>query len=106
MQIYWGAVPFVLIQIVMVGLIIFFPAIVSGGLDKAQKVDMNKVMQEMNKDIQLEEQQEKQIDQQAPQEPASGASSAASGLESMAPPPAQEEDDQKKIDELFKPKGK
>ncbi len=107
MQIYWGAVPFVLIQIVMVGLIIFFPAIVSGGLDKAQKVDENKVMQEMNKDIQLEEQQEKQIDQAAPQqEPAApGASGAASGLESLAPPaaPAQE-DDQKAIDDLFKPK--
>jgi GntP family gluconate:H+ symporter len=109
MQIYWGAVPFVLIQIVMVGLIIFFPAIVSGGLDKAEKVDENKVMQEMNKDIQLEEQQEKQIDQLAPQQPAAGASSAASGasggLESLAPPAApSQEDDQKAIDDLFKPK--
>jgi GntP family gluconate:H+ symporter len=109
MQIYWGAVPFVLIQIVMVGLIIFFPAIVSGGLDKAEKVDENKVMQEMNKDIQLEEQQEKQIDQLAPQQPAAGASSAASGasggLESLAPSAApSQEDDQKAIDDLFKPK--
>jgi TRAP-type mannitol/chloroaromatic compound transport system permease large subunit len=107
MQIYWGAVPFVIIQIIMVSLVIFFPAIVSGNLDKAQKVDMNKVMQEMNKDIQLEEQQEKQIDQLAPQQPAAGANSAASGLESMAPPPPpapSQEDDQKAIDDLFKPK--
>ena len=43
MQIYWGAVPFVLIQIVMVGLIIAFPGIVSGGLDKEVKVDLDKV---------------------------------------------------------------
>ena len=35
-QIYWGAVPFVIIQIIMVGLIIAFPGIVSSGLDKAR----------------------------------------------------------------------
>jgi len=106
MQIYWGAVPFVIIQIVMVALVIFFPGIVSGGLDKAEKVDMNKVMQEMNKDIQLEEQQEKQIDQLAPQQPAPGASNAASEVESMAPPSTPAQDDQKAIDDLFKPKSK
>jgi GntP family gluconate:H+ symporter len=101
MQIYWGAVPFVLIQIVMVGLIIAFPAIVSGGLGKAEKVDLEKVQQEMNKDIQLELQQEKQIDQLQAQPPAGGAS----GLESMAPPqePSADEE-QKKLDELFNPK--
>lgn len=43
MQIYWGAVPFVIIQIVMVALIIFFPGIVSSGLDKAEKIDLNKI---------------------------------------------------------------
>ncbi len=43
MQIYWGAVPFVVIQIIMVGLIIAFPAIVSSGLDKDVKVDLDKV---------------------------------------------------------------
>jgi hypothetical protein len=88
----------------MVALIIFFPAIVSGGLDKAEKVDIEKVQQEMNRDIQLEEQQEKQIDQLRAPAPAG----AASGVESLAPPPAasSEDEDQKKLDELFKPKGK
>jgi len=43
MQIYWGAVPFVVIQIIMVGLIIAFPAIVSGGLDKEKVIDLDKV---------------------------------------------------------------
>jgi TRAP-type mannitol/chloroaromatic compound transport system permease large subunit len=42
-QIYWGAVPFVLIQIVMVGLIIAFPGIVSGGLGKAAELDTSHV---------------------------------------------------------------
>ena len=47
MQIYWGAVPFVIIQIIMVGLIIAFPGIVSSGLDKAEKVDLDKVVLEV-----------------------------------------------------------
>ena len=51
MQIYWGAVPFVLIQIIMVGLIIFFPGIVSSGLDKEEKLDLNKVMLQMEADM-------------------------------------------------------
>ena len=47
MQIYWGAVPFVLIQIIMVGLIIAFPGIVSSGLDKKEVYDLDKVRLQM-----------------------------------------------------------
>jgi GntP family gluconate:H+ symporter len=47
MQIYMGAIPFVLIQIVMVGLIIAFPGIVSSGLDKTEKIDLDKVQLEV-----------------------------------------------------------
>jgi TRAP-type mannitol/chloroaromatic compound transport system permease large subunit len=50
-QIYWGAVPFVLIQVVMVGLIIVFPKIVSGGLDTKDKVDIQNIRIEMPKDV-------------------------------------------------------
>jgi TRAP-type mannitol/chloroaromatic compound transport system permease large subunit len=42
-DIYWGAVPFVLIQVVMVGLVIVFPQLVTAGLDKQQKIDVDKV---------------------------------------------------------------
>jgi GntP family gluconate:H+ symporter len=48
MQIYWGAVPFVILQVVMVALIIFFPGIVSSGLDKAETVDLNQVQIQMD----------------------------------------------------------
>jgi len=34
-QIYWGAVPFVVIQVIMVGIVIAFPQLVTGNLDKA-----------------------------------------------------------------------
>ena len=42
-QIYWGAVPFVLIQVFMVGLIIAFPNLVSGGLAKKAEMDTSNV---------------------------------------------------------------
>jgi len=51
MQIYWGAVPFVVIQVIMVSLIIFFPGIVSSGLDKTVKVDLDQVQIQMEADI-------------------------------------------------------
>ena len=42
-QIYWGAVPFVVIQIVMVAIVIAFPRIVTGNLDKGTGVDPSSV---------------------------------------------------------------
>ena len=46
-EIYWGAVPFVLIQIAMVGLIIAFPGLVSRDLAKEGTIDTDKAFQEM-----------------------------------------------------------
>lgn len=46
-QIYWGAVPFMAIQLIMVTLIIAFPQLVSSGLDKKEVYDMEKVQQQM-----------------------------------------------------------
>jgi len=42
-QIYWGAVPFVIIQVIMVGLIIAFPNLVSGGLGKQADLDTTNI---------------------------------------------------------------
>jgi tripartite ATP-independent transporter DctM subunit len=41
-QIYWGAVPFVVIQVIMVAIVIAFPKLVTGNLEKL-KVDPSKV---------------------------------------------------------------
>jgi TRAP-type mannitol/chloroaromatic compound transport system permease large subunit len=46
-QIYWGAVPFVCIQIIMIGLVIGFPGMVSGGLDRKAEVDTSNVILEV-----------------------------------------------------------
>ena len=50
MQIYWGAVPYVCIQVIMVGLIIAFPGIVSSGLDEKEIIDLDKVVLEVQAD--------------------------------------------------------
>jgi TRAP-type mannitol/chloroaromatic compound transport system permease large subunit len=87
-QIYWGAVPFVIIQIIMVGLIIGFPDIVSR--DKDLKIDLDKVKIEMPVDLQ----------------------GNPPGTDPLAPPPDLQPgtaegdkaaaDEQQKIDDLFK----
>ena len=68
-EIYWGSVPFVLIQIIMVGLIIAFPGLVSSGLVKEATIDSEKVFQQM--------QTESQPDAAAGNPPAAGASEPA-----------------------------
>jgi tripartite ATP-independent transporter DctM subunit len=46
-QIYWGAVPFVCIQLIMVGLVIAFPGMVLSSLDSGPKVDPSKIQIEI-----------------------------------------------------------
>jgi len=46
-QIYYGAIPFVLIQILMVALVITFPALVSSGLEKGPTIDADKAFQQL-----------------------------------------------------------
>jgi len=46
-DIYWGAVPFVFIQIIMIALVIAFPQMVTFNLDKGNNVDANSVQIEI-----------------------------------------------------------
>ncbi len=71
-QIYWGAVPFVLIQIAMVGLIIAFPGLVSSGLTKEATIDADKVFREM----QTAPRASSKVDAGSPAATASGAAPA------------------------------
>jgi TRAP-type mannitol/chloroaromatic compound transport system permease large subunit len=42
-EIYWGAIPFVIIQLIMVALVIAFPQLVTAGLEKREVIDTEKV---------------------------------------------------------------
>jgi TRAP-type mannitol/chloroaromatic compound transport system permease large subunit len=57
-QIYWGAVPFVVIQVLMVALIIAFPNLVSGGIAKKAPLDTSNVILE----VQPADTEEKEVD--------------------------------------------
>jgi TRAP-type mannitol/chloroaromatic compound transport system permease large subunit len=46
-QIYWGSVPFVAMQLVMVAIVIAFPGLVLGSLDSGPKVDPTKIQIEV-----------------------------------------------------------
>lgn len=54
MQIYKGAIPFVLIQLVMVGVMISFPGLVTGSLDKAQNYDLKSIGDQMRESLKPE----------------------------------------------------
>ena len=91
-QIYWGAVPFVIIQIIMVGLIIAFPKLVSSGLGKEPTVDVDKAFQQM---------------QTAPRQstggdPAPAPDAGASGAQPAAPEGKSDDDAMKSLLEGFK----
>jgi GntP family gluconate:H+ symporter len=91
-QIYWGAVPFVLIQIIMVGLIIAFPGIVSRDVDA--KVDLDKVKIEMPADLPGAAPGNDPF--AAPADPGAAPGAPAG--------PASADEEQRKMDELFNPK--
>ena len=42
-QIYWGVIPFVIIQVIMVGIVIAFPSMVTGVLDKGTGINPNTI---------------------------------------------------------------
>jgi TRAP-type mannitol/chloroaromatic compound transport system permease large subunit len=42
-QIYWGSIPFVLIQLLMVGVVIAFPGLVLASLDRGPKIDPSQI---------------------------------------------------------------
>lgn len=113
-QIYWGAVPFVVIQIIMVGLIIAFPGIVSRDVEK--KIDLDKVKIEMPTDPGFGP----GVDPFAPPAndpfaPPANDPLAPPANDPLAPPPGDQagaapetapsvDEEQKKIDEMFNPK--
>src|SRR3954463_7385882 len=50
-DIYWGAIPFVVIQVLMVATVIAFPRLVTGNVTQTQGVPTGSVIEELNKQI-------------------------------------------------------
>jgi TRAP-type mannitol/chloroaromatic compound transport system permease large subunit len=92
-QIYWGAVPFVLIQVLMVGLIIAFPKLVSSGLGTGPTIDVDKAFQQM-------QMAPKEAPSEAPTSP--GAAPAPAPSEPAALAPANEQSSKESDDDAMK----
>ena len=90
-DIYMGAIPWVAMQLILVLIVIFVPQTVTVFLDKPEVIDLDKVKIEVP------------VDDSAT--PPAGAASGAAGTDPLAPPaePSADEE-QKKVDELFKTK--
>jgi GntP family gluconate:H+ symporter len=103
MQIYWGAVPFVLIQVLMVGMIIAFPGIVSR--DKEEKIDLDKVKIEMPTDVPGTDPFATPPDSGASApglDPGAAGAATPSTSDPLAPPPLTSSEEQdKQMQELF-----
>ncbi len=59
-QIYWGAVPFVVIQLIMVGLVIAFPNLVTGAFEQKQNINLDHFKIEMPADAQADPSDDKE----------------------------------------------
>ncbi|MDW5442944.1 TRAP transporter large permease subunit [Polaromonas sp. SM01] len=86
MQIYRGAIPFVLIQLTMVGVLIAFPQIVTGSLDKAVNVNLEDVGAQMRDSLKPEDDGPAADPYGAQEEAAPGAEpKTGPGAEGVAP---------------------
>ena len=97
LQIYWGAVPFVVIQIIMVGLIIAFPGIVSSEIEKPKVVDMENIRLQMEADV-------NQLEAAEMATPDAGSGAAADTPGGLMPEPEPLDAPAVEDSELFKPK--
>jgi TRAP-type mannitol/chloroaromatic compound transport system permease large subunit len=123
MQIYKGAIPFVLIQLTMVGVLIAFPQIVTGSLDKEVKVNLDDIGAQMRDSLKPEgdttptdpygtpEESAPKVEPGAPSVPGAPGAPAAPGADAApaAPatpePPAEssESDPMKAMQDALKP---
>ena len=90
-DIYLGAIPWVAMQLILVTIVIFVPQTVTIFLDKTEVIDPDKVKIEIP------------VDESAT--PAANPTSGAAGTDPLKPPAElSSEDEQKKVDDLFKTK--
>ncbi|MDO9403901.1 MAG: TRAP transporter large permease subunit [Polaromonas sp.] len=102
-DIYLGAVPWVIMQLILVAIVIFIPQTVTAFLDKPEVIDLDKVQIEIPVDGDFGT-----TPDPFAEPPAEGASGATSGAEAdpLAPPPLggelSAEEEQKKVEDLLK----
>lgn len=109
-QIYWGAVPFVVIQIIMVALVIAFPNLVSGGMGAKQALDTTDALQQIEQQIGTDSPSEADDSAGAAAnkalEEASGVPSEGNGPAAKNPESEDENDPMKALEDALKDQAK
>ena len=97
-QIYKGSIAFIILQLTMVAVVIAFPALVTGGIEKGETVDADTILQQM------QDSQQKDAADAAAQAPVSGASDPASAASEAGAEeqPAAEDDPMKALQDAMK----
>ncbi|MEJ7137163.1 TRAP transporter large permease [Amphibiibacter pelophylacis] len=109
-EIYWGSVPFILLQLVMVATVIAFPKIVTGGVEHEVQLDNTQVLDILNQDSSSEGWGDAPADAgalQAPAAPDAAAPDAAAPADpatapAEAPPAESDADALKQLEEASK----
>ena len=96
-DIYMGAIPWVLMQVILVGVVIFVPQSVTMFLDKEVAIDLDKVKIEMPA-----EETAPAVELKPGEAPAPASSEPLSGAAAEKAAEKSADDEQKKIDDLFK----
>jgi TRAP-type mannitol/chloroaromatic compound transport system permease large subunit len=99
-QIYKGSIAFIVLQLIMVAVVIAYPGLVTGNLDKAVKVDDAAVLDMLNNMPGLENEENAPPGLEAPgqEQPAGGTAPGAAG----EPPAGEEVDPAKALEEAIK----
>ena len=106
MQIYKGAIPFLFIQLFMVGVLIAFPGLVTGSLDKVQKYDLNSVGEQMRDNLKPDSSDSYGSDPgygaEEKAEPDAGAASEPPAADPAAAPAPADDDPMKAMQDALK----
>jgi len=90
MDIYWGAIPFVVIQIMMVALVIAFPRMVTGNISEAPGAIKGSGLEELRRQI------------EAPTTRGAPAAGKSKGEPAPPPPPSKSDDPGAELERLLK----
>jgi len=104
MQIYKGAIPFVLIQLVMVGVLIAFPGLVTGNLDKVENYDLKAVGEQMQEQLAPEAEEGGYGSEEADGADESASPEPSDGAEPAPQDSSKEEDPMKAMQDALKQK--
>jgi hypothetical protein len=97
-QIYKGSIAYIILQLIMVAAVIAFPGLVTGGIEKGETVDADKILQQMQDTQQKDEAAASAAPAAGASQPDAASSEAAGDNE----PPLADDDPMKALQDAMK----